>query len=293
MRKRQVFLLALAIALLSIVLSECIEAEPLTLPSDPFIPNITGSWNMITTLSGQTTSCEILLLQSQDNESNVVMIIPYQYQGSWGEGGYGFTGQINGNEMVLTLIVARYSWIFHGTISNGVITGTTILNGQNGMFEMNNMQPLTLSRQNSDLTGNWQFTLNDQTSGYTYDLTTEIYQDGSDLVNVITSSRSTNPNFSSLSPFAFFGTLQGNSVIFTVWEPYQIQLIGTLLTSNSMSGNLTIGSDTGTWSANFLSTSQSKKSEFVEVKKMGFFRRTMEKAIRKRRLDGTFARDKN
>ncbi len=249
----QVFFWALSIAA-DFALSRYRKIQLPTSPTTSSIPNITGPWNIATTQGEQTSTSNILLLQSQDNESNVAMILPIQ-QGTWNEGGYGFNGQINGNEIVLTY-AGNSRIIFQGIISNGLITGTTAFNGQNrGTFEMSNMQSLTVSQQNFDLSGKWQFTL---TSEYTLNFTNDIYQYESDLVNVITSS----PSLRSLQGIAFFGTLQGNSVTFTVWEPYQIQLIGNLLTSNLMRGNFTVGSKTETWSANRISsTYQSKKQK--------------------------------
>ncbi len=231
----------------------------------PVVPNVTGSWNMTMTSDGQTSSGEVLLLQSQDNASQVAMILPGNLigsVGSWNEGGLGFTGQINGNQISLVLIASGQSISLNGTISNGLISGTVMGNGQSGSFEMDNMQPLTFSQQNFDLTGTWQFTLNDQTNGNTYNFTSEIYQDGDGLVNVVTSSVSLNNT--SLQGIAFFGALQGNVVAFNFNPEGEggFQLSGTLLTTGSMSGNFTLGSDTGTWSANLVSsTYQSKKPE--------------------------------
>ncbi len=232
----------------------------------PIIPNVTGSWNMTMTTDGQTLSGEVLLLQSQDNASQVAMILPGNLLGSggsWNEGGLGLTGQINGNQISLMLTTLGQSASFNGTISNGLISGTIVFNGQSGTFTMSNLQPVAVTQQNIDLTGTWNFVLNDQTSGYTYYFTMDTYQDGSDLINVVTSFSSSNGNITqSLQGIALFGNLTGNSVTFNFnsAEGEGLQLSGTLLTTGSMSGNFTLGNDTGTWSANFVSSAyQSKK----------------------------------
>ncbi len=222
----------------------------------PVIPNVTGSWNITTTYSGQTISGEVLLLQSQDNTSQVAMILT---QGAWNEGGEGFTGQINGNQISLMFTSSGQSISLNGTISNGLISGAVIYNGQSGTFTMSNPQSLVVTQQNIDLTGTWNFVLNDQTSGYTYNFTMDTYQVDSDLINVVTSFSSSNGNFTqSLQGAGLFGNLTGNSVTFN-WEG-ALQLSGTLLTTGSMSGNFTLGSDTGTWSANLVSSTYQSKA---------------------------------
>ncbi len=224
------------------------------------IPEVTGSWNMTMTYNGQTLSGEVLLLQN--NESQVAMILPINLQGSWNEGGEGLTGQINGNQISLMLTTSGQSFSLNGTISNGLISGTVISNGQSGTFTMSDQQPIVVTQQNIDLTGTWNFVLNDQTSGYTYNFTMDTYQVDSDLINVVTSFSSSNGNAQSLQGAALFGELTGNSVTFSFNPGGEggLQLSGTLLTTSSMSGNFTLGSDTGTWSANLVSsTYQSKK----------------------------------
>ncbi len=223
----------------------------------PVIPEVTGSWNVALTYNGQTTSEEVLLLQSQDNASQVAMIVPISGEGPWSEGGVGFTGQISGNQISL---LSPLGMSLNGTISNGLISGTLMYNGQSGTFTMSNQQPIPITQQNFDLTGTWDFVLNDQTSGYTYNFAMDTYQDGSDLINVVI-GYSSNSNLQGMQGTAFFGNLSGNSVTFN-YGPLQLQLSGTLLTTGSMSGNFTLGSDTGTWSANLVSsTYQSKKPE--------------------------------
>ncbi len=225
------------------------------------IPNVTGSWNMTMTADGQTLSGEVLLLQSQDNANQVAMILPIDSQGSWNEGGLGFTGQINGNQISLVLTASGQSISLNGTISNGLISGTVMYNRQSGTFTMSNRQPIVVTQQNIDLTGTWNFVLNDQTSGYTLYFTMDTYQVYSDLINVVTSFSSSNGNAQNLQGYAFFGNLAGNSVKFNLLGGEGgFQLSGTLLTTGSMSGNFTLGSDTGTWSANLVSSRyQSKK----------------------------------
>ncbi len=231
----------------------------------PVVPKVTGSWNMTMTVGDQTLSGEALLLQSQDNANQVAMILPTDSQVSWDEGGLGFTGQINGDQISLMFTTSGQSISLNGTISNGLISGTVMYNGQSGTFTMSNLQPIVVTQQNIDLTGTWNFVLNDQTSGYTLNFTMDTYQDGSDLINVATSFSSSNGNSQqSFQGIALFGNLTGNSVTFN-FNPgggVALQLSGTLLTTSSMNGNFTggTGGDTGTWSANLVSsTYQSKK----------------------------------
>jgi hypothetical protein len=240
MKKYQVFLLLLAVVSLGIVLSGCMSSPPT--PPTPSIPNVTGFWNLSWTTGGQSyTYNGVLLLQNQDDPSEVALLLPFSPQsGSYEYGGFGFTGSISGNEITL---FANSSIAFQGTISNGSITGTCYGEGQ---FQMSNMQPISTYSQNFDINGSWQFTINDWTNNSTYKFTSKIYQNGSYIVSVPIGEY-----YSEYRGESFFGTLQGNSITFNL---NTIQMTGTISTNYSMSGNYQNDNARGTWSATFISS---------------------------------------
>ncbi len=219
----------------------------------PTIPNITGIWTLTSSQFTNNAQTEAVIIQSQDDNSKVAILV-FPSSNMTNSVGLVLTGTVTSNGAInATLLNENATWQFTGTVSNGVINGNIIYNGQSIPTVFNNMQSLNVIPQNADLNGTWSFNIDDQTSGTQYSGIGTIYQDGNYIIAA---------NENGTSPLGGLGieaTLNGNSI--EGLNTNIITLIG-VYSNNSLNGTFQItGSDGGTWNATYLTPLTANKGK--------------------------------
>ncbi len=186
MKKYQIFLLILMMILLGIILSGCMSpTQPYVSPT--VIPTVSGIWSGSLSFNGVTYSIPTLVLQNQDDPSQLVIVFNIfgKTLNVLQAGGWSLVGTVDSSGNIM----GNLPLVFEGALSSNFISlNISNFDGTTASLLLTNQQPLILNPQNYDLNGLWNVQLINDVNNQQTNFQWKIYQEDQYLVAVSISS---------------------------------------------------------------------------------------------------------